>query len=113
MSIGDKLCKLRKRKGSTQLDLARKLFIPDKVISSWKRNRTEPSLEILVKIAKILDYSIGYLVYYDNSKTDVETEIQITKDEYGALSNFMKQNAKFIKESNQIDTYYQQHIEKF
>ena len=115
MSIGDRLCKLRKSKGFTQLDLANKLFITDKAISSWEQNRTEPSLEMLVKIAEILDCSIGYLVYGDNPRSDVETEIKIkiTKDEYDVLSNFMKQNAKFIKESNQVDTYYQPTYRKF
>ncbi len=44
MSIGDRICKLRKSKGFTQLDLANKLFITDKAISSWEQNRTEPSL---------------------------------------------------------------------
>lgn len=115
MSIGDRICKLRKNKGFTQLDLANKLFITDKAISSWEQNRTEPSLEMLVRIAEILDCSIGYLVYGDNPRSDVETEIKIkiTKDEYDVLSNFMKQNAKFIKESNQVDTYYQPTYRKF
>lgn len=115
MSIGDRLCKLRKSKGFTQLDLANKLFITDKAISSWEQNRTEPSLEMLVRIAEILDCSIGYLVYGDNPRSDVETEIKIKimKDEYDVLSNFMKQNAKFIKESNQVDTYYQPTYRKF
>lgn len=92
MSIGDRICKLRKSKGFTQLDLANKLFITDKAISSWEQNRTEPSLEMLVKIAEILDCSIGYLVYGDNPRSDVETEIKIkiTKDEYNDILKLAK-----------------------
>lgn len=115
MSIGDRICKLRKNKGFTQLDLANKLFITDKAISSWEQNRTEPSLEMLVKISEIFDCSIGYLVYGDNPKSSVETEIKIkiSEKDYKRLLNFMTQKAQFIKESNQVDTYYQPTYRKF
>ena len=94
-TIGDRIKLARKKCGYTQETLAKTLYFSDKAISSWEQNRTEPSLEMLVRIAEILDCSIGYLVYGDNPRSDVETEIKIkiTKDEYDVLSNFMKQNA--------------------
>ncbi len=115
MNVGEKISKLRKSKGLTQLDLAEKLFISDKAISSWEQNRTEPSLEMLVKISEIFDCSIGYLVYGDNPKSSVETEIKIkiSEKDYKRLLNFMTQKAQFIKESNQVDTYYQPTYRKF
>lgn len=95
MNVGEKISKLRKSKGLTQLDLAEKLFISDKAISSWEQNRTEPSLEMLVKISEIFDCSIGYLVYGDNPKSSVETEIKIkiSEKDYKRLLNFMTQKA--------------------
>lgn len=115
MNVGEKISKLRKSKDLTQLDLAEKLFISDKAISSWEQNRTEPSLEMLVKISEIFDCSIGYLVYGDNPKSTVETEIKIkvSENDYKRLLNFMTQKAQFIKESNQVDTYYQPTYRKF
>lgn len=115
MNVGEKISKLRKSKGLTQLDLAEKLFISDKAISSWEQNRTESSLEMLVKISEIFDCSIGYLVYGDNPKSSVETEIKIkiSEKDYKRLLNFMTQKAQFIKESNQVDTYYQPTYRKF
>lgn len=115
MNVGEKISKLRKSKDLTQLDLAEKLFISDKAISSWEQNRTEPSLEMLVKISEIFDCSIGYLVYGDNPKSTVETEIKIkiSENDYKRLLNFMTQKAEFIKESNQVDTYYQPTYRKF
>ena len=115
MNVGEKISKLRKSKDLTQLDLAEKLFISDKAISSWEQNRTEPSLEMLVKISEIFDCSIGYLVYGDNPKSTVETEIKIkvSENDYKRLLNFMKQKAEFIKETNQVDTYYQPTYRKF
>ncbi len=115
MNIGKRLSSLRKKKNITQLELANKLFVTDKTISSWESDRTEPSLEMLVKLSEILDCSMGYLIYGDNPKNDIETEIKIkiTKLEYEKLINFMKNNAKFLKENKQLDTYYQPSYRKF
>lgn len=115
MNIGKRLSKLRKEKNITQLELANKLFVTDKTVSSWESDRTEPSLEILVKLSEILDCSVGYLIYGENPKIDVETElkIKISKDEYKKITNFMKTEAEFLKENRQIDTYYQPTYRKF
>ena len=115
MNIGKRINYLRKKEKITQLDLANKLFVTDKTISSWESGRTEPSLEMLIKLSEILDCNVGYLIYGDNPKTDIETEIKIriTKTEYEELISFMQNNAKFIKENNQLDTYYQPTYRKF
>ena len=109
MDIGKRISKLRKKKKITQLELAKKLFVTDKTISSWESDRTEPSLEILIKLSELLDCNVGYLIYGDNPKNDIETEtkIIITEEEYNELTIFMKNNAKFLKENHQLDTYYQ------
>ena len=115
MNIGKRLTKLRKMKNITQLELADKLFITDKTISSWESNRTTPSLEMLVKLSEILSCNVGYLIHGDNFKNDIETEIKIkiTDKEYDELINFFKNNAKFLTESRQLDTYYQPTYRKF
>ena len=116
MSIGERIKKLRKIKGITQLELANKLFVTDKTVSSWESDRTEPSLEILVKLSDILDYNVGYLIYGENPKNDVETEIKIkiTESEYEKLNEFMINNSEILKENNrQLDTYYQPSCRKF
>ena len=115
MNIGKRLNSLRKKKNITQLELANKLFVTDKTISSWESDRTEPSLEMLVKLSEILDCSMGYLIYGDNYKNDIETEIKIkiTKLEYEKLISFMINNAKFLNENKQLDTYYQPSYRKF
>ena len=115
MNIGERLSKLRKQENMTQQDLASKLFVTDKTISSWESNRTEPNLEVLVKISEILSCSVGYLIYGDNLKNNIETEIKIriTKEEYKRLINLMNTNAKFLNETKQLDTYYQPSYRKF
>ena len=92
MKIGERLKELRNKKKITQVDLANKLYVTDKTISSWESNRTEPSLEILVNISEILDCSVGYLIYGDNPKSDIETEIKvkISEKEYKELIQLLK-----------------------
>lgn len=109
MNIGERISKLRQVKNKTQQELANQLFVTDKTISSWETNRTEPSLEMLVKLSEILDCSIGYLIYGDNPKINIETEIKIkiTENDYKRLISFLDNNAIFKKDNKQLDTYYQ------
>ncbi len=91
------------------------IYVTDKTISSWESNRTEPNLEMIIKISEILEGSTGYLIYGDNLKSDIETEIKIklSKEEFGIIENIMKNKAKFLKNNKQYDTYYQPLHRKF
>ena len=115
MDLGSRIANLRKKKILTQQELANKLFVTDKTISSWEANRTEPNLEILIKLSEILDCSVSYLIYGNIEKNDIETEIKIkiSKLEFENIELFLKKNAKFLNESKQIDTYYQPTHRKF
>ena len=83
MEIGTRIANLRKNKKMTQQDLASYLCVADKTISSWELNRTEPCLEDIVKLSKVLDCNASYLIYGDIKRKDIETEIKIklTKEE--------------------------------
>lgn len=109
MDLGSRISQLRKNKKMTQVQLANKLYVTDKAISSWESNRTEPSLELIVKLSEVLDCSISYLMFEDNHKNNIETEIKIklTENEYKYLNTFLKNNAKFLKENHHHDIYYQ------
>lgn len=115
MNLGSRISELRKEKKITQKQLADKLFVTDKTISSWESDRTEPGLEMLIKLSEVLDCSVGYLIFGDNPKIDIETEIKVklTENEYKYINDFMNKNAKFIKENSQKDTYYQPTYRKF
>ena len=109
MNYGERISKLRQLKSITQKELASKLYVTDKTISSWEANRTEPSLEMIIKLSEILECSASYLLYGDNSKDNIEMEIKIrlVKEEYDNLNELMYTKGRFLLESNQQDTYYQ------
>jgi len=115
MNIGERILTLRKSKNLTQQDLAQKIFVTDKTISSWESNRTEPSLEMIVKLSEFFNCAATYLIYGDITRNDIETEIKIklTEEEYKKLDLFMTNNAEFITECKQKDTYYQPEHRKF
>lgn len=109
MNLGSRLSDLRKRKKWTQNDLANKLFVIDKTVSSWESNRTEPSLETIIKLSELFDCNVSYLIYGDAEKSDIETEIKIkiSEREYKNIESFLEKNAEFVNENKQIDKYYQ------
>lgn len=115
MNLGNRIMKLRKKKKLTQQELSEKLFVTDKTVSSWESNRTEPSLEMLIKLSEFLNCPVSYLIYGDTEKNDIETEIRIkvSKDEFNDIESFLKNNGKFLGNNRQIDTYYQPTYRKF
>ena len=107
--------KLRKKKNLTQQELSDRLFVTDKTVSSWESDRTEPNLEILMKLSELLDCPVSYLIYGNTEKSNIETEIRIkvSEDEFKNVELFLKNNGNFLKENRQVDTYYQPTHRKF
>lgn len=60
--FGSKLKAVRKSKGMTQLELAKRLNIAKGSISAYEQGVTYPSVDVLIKICDILDVSSDYLL---------------------------------------------------
>lgn len=60
--IGFRIQKLREEKGYSQDQLAEKLFVSRQTISNYERNKSQPSLEMLEKIADIFDTDLASLL---------------------------------------------------
>lgn len=52
--IGDNIRRIREEKGMSQVELAEKLFVSDKTISSWEVNRTEPKMGMIEQLCVAL-----------------------------------------------------------
>lgn len=115
MNLGERIADSRKRKKWTQTDLANQIFVTDKTISSWEQNRTSPGLETIIKLSELLECSIGYLLYGNIEKNEIETEIKVrlSKEEFQRITSFMKKNATFLNEGKQMDRYYQPTYRRF
>ena len=58
MTIQDVLPQVRKEKGLTQEDLARKLFVTRQAVSRWETGETTPSIDMTKLIAAELDVPV-------------------------------------------------------
>lgn len=61
-SFGTTVSTLRREKGMTQLDLARKMGVTDKAVSKWERNLSFPDVTSLPKLAEELGTTVDELL---------------------------------------------------
>ena len=77
MEFSERLKKLRKDTGLTQVDVASKLGISQQAYASWERGVKKPTQDNLVKIAQVLNVSVDYLVGNSEEKTDELDNIEL------------------------------------
>ncbi len=64
-SLGQRLTELRKKKGWTQEELAKKLNVSPQAVSKWEKDVSFPDVTLLTTIAETFDTSIDYLLGHE------------------------------------------------
>lgn len=67
--LGQRINELRIAMGWSQVQLAEKLSISKQTVSNWENENIQPSIEMLVRIAKLFHVSTDYLLGLDNAQT--------------------------------------------
>lgn len=67
--IGDRIKKIRKKRGLTQEALSEMISASRETISHWEIGRTEPSIKDIIEISIALDISTDYLLGITGIKT--------------------------------------------
>ena len=106
MEFSERLKKLRKDAGLTQVDVAKKLGISQPAYASWERGVKKPTQENLVKISQILNVSIDFLVgnsdidLSDNDLDNVELLFRLNSNGLTEEERkiFKKELIKFMEE---------------
>lgn len=62
LNIGDKIIQLRKQNNFSQADLAKKIGASRTIVGNYERNSNTPSIDMIVKIAKVFNVSVDYLL---------------------------------------------------
>ena len=62
LDIGNKIVELRKRKNWSQADLAKAIEASRDIIGKYERNENSPSIEMALKIARVFDVPVDYLL---------------------------------------------------
>lgn len=60
--ISKNIITLRKQKGMTQLDLAKKINYSDKAVSRWEKGEVLPDIETLQSLSKIFGVPLSYMI---------------------------------------------------
>lgn len=91
MSFGTRLLEIRKSKGFSQAELAELLNTKPPVIGRYERGEATPSIEVGLKLSKILEVSLDYLT----GNTDLELD-QKTLQRIVDISKIPEQDRGFI-----------------
>lgn len=62
----ERISELRLEKGMSRQELADKLHISVRLVGYWENGERECSLDMLIKIANILDTDINYLIGFSD-----------------------------------------------
>lgn len=60
--LNERIRKLRLERGWSQVDLAKKLNVTKQSVSNWENDNIQPSIEMLVKLAREFSVSTDYLL---------------------------------------------------
>ena len=91
-TIGKFLATLRKAKGLTQEDVADKLNISNKTLSSWETDRTTPDALTLPAIADLYEVTVDEILRGERIKSNEQAQISeksrhlLTRKNYGKFS---------------------------
>lgn len=74
MTMGEKLAKLRREHNLTQEQFAELLLVSRQSVSKWELNTTYPDTEKLIRISKLFDCSLDYLLKDEIEQMDINVE---------------------------------------
>jgi transcriptional regulator with XRE-family HTH domain len=75
MILGEQITALRKKKSLSQAELGKAVGSSGDIIGRYERNEVKPSIEVVIKIADVLEVSVDYLV----GKTDQDLDKSLVK----------------------------------
>ena len=71
MTVGEKIVKLRKEQNLTQEQFADMLKVSRQSVSKWELDSTYPDTEKLIRISKIFNCSLDYLLKDEVEQMDI------------------------------------------
>ena len=92
----NRITSLRKEKGMSQIALALKLNVSQKMISAYETGKSEPSISTLMHMASIFNTSVDYIIDYSDIRQPLDKLVQssLTEDECELLNGFRSLSLK-------------------
>lgn len=66
--LGRRICELRTVRGWSQVELARRLGVAKQTVSNWENENIQPSIEMLVRLAKLMGVTTDYMLGLNNEQ---------------------------------------------
>lgn len=71
--LGKRIAELRSAFGWSQVELSKRLSVAKQTVSNWENENIQPSIDMLIRIAKIFNVSTDYLLGLEDApKVSVE-----------------------------------------
>lgn len=71
--LSQKINELRLTNGWSQVQLAKKLNVTKQTVSNWENDNIQPSIDMLVRLAKVFNVTTDYLLGLENTpRLDVD-----------------------------------------
>lgn len=90
----ENLRQLRKENNLTQREVASKIALLETTYQSYEAGRTEPPIEIIIKLADIFECSVDYLLGRASELDVVNIQTDLTEQQKELLQNFDKLNVE-------------------
>ena len=93
MTAGEKIAKLRKEQNLTQEQFADMLKVSRQSVSKWELDSTYPDTEKLIRISKIFDCSLDYLLKDEIEQMDIHnaaaSDTESENKKYAAILTYL------------------------
>ncbi|GCD80913.1 hypothetical protein JCM30197_21600 [Schleiferia thermophila] len=101
LGIGGRITLLRKSKNWSQIELAKQINASREIISRYERNESQPSIDMMAKMAKVFGVTVDYMIGQSESAS-------FDKETVGRINDIQKMDANTKSVLfNVIDTYIQ------
>lgn len=86
----NRITKLRKEKGISQISLAMQLNVSQKTISDYENGKSEPGISTLKHMADIFNTSVDYIIEYTDVRTPLDkiAQRELSEEECELISIF-------------------------
>jgi transcriptional regulator with XRE-family HTH domain len=100
-TFGERLKNARSKMKITQAAFAYQLEVSSqKIISNWENDVAKPEMDKLIKVAKILEVSIDWLLTGEEKERKIEGKISIAMEDF--VEYMQLKNEKLKKENDSL-----------
>ena len=82
---------LRRKKGWSQAELARRLHISPSTIGMYEQGRREPSIDVLVALSQTFEVTIDYLITGNHRFSQIRLPEENTLESLAVLKNLSRE----------------------